>query len=421
MKRVANVLQMFSLTTFMFAFPSLAGPMQSQITCAVNIIVQPGDTLSSLATQYLGDLTAYGTIIEATNTQAVTDESYARIENANQLSIGWKLCLPDQDSSQSAIEIQSTKTKTLPIPSSMDLPSTQHPLSIETARQRDYPGSAITIEEILRPKSNYQPYITSYQSDGLKIYAFMTIPSGEPPATGWPIILFNHGYIPPEQYQTTAYYVDYVDRLARNGYIVFQPDYRGHGRSEGEPTGLYMTPDYVTDVLNALASIKRYPNADPERIGMWGHSMGGYITLRAMVTTQDIKASVIWAGVVGSYEEMVNWWDVRRSLALIQPRLWREDIESAFGTWEENPIFWETISATTYLDDLSGPIQLHHATTDLVVPVTFSKNLNERLKMVENPAEYYTYDGDDHNLSINFSPAMTRTITFFDTYIKTTD
>ena len=249
----------------------------------------------------------------------------------------------------------------------------------------------------------------------------MTVPAGEPPATGWPIILFNHGYIPPEQYQTTAYYVDYVDYLAQNGYIVFQPDYRGHGASEGEPTGLYLTPDYVTDVLNALASVKRYPLADPERIGMWGHSMGGYITLRAMVTTSDIKAGVIWAGVVGSYEEMVTWWDIRQSLALIQPRLWRDDIVSAFGTWEENSVFWDAISATTYLDDISGPIQLQHGTTDLVVPVSLSESLNKRLKMADKLVEYYTYDGDDHNLSINFLPAMDRTVTFFDTHVKTAD
>jgi len=31
-------------------------------------------------------------------------------------------------------------------------------------------------------------------------------------------------------------------------------------------------------VLNAVASVKRYPDADPDRIGMWGHSMGGHIT-----------------------------------------------------------------------------------------------------------------------------------------------
>ena len=77
-----------------------------------------------------------------------------------------------------------------------------------------------------------------------------------------------------------------MDAIARSGYIVFKPDYRGHGDSEGEAVGAYGYPDYTVDVLNAVASLKRYPDADPSRIGMWGHSMGGFITLRCMVITR---------------------------------------------------------------------------------------------------------------------------------------
>ena len=121
----------------------------------------------------------------------------------------------------------------------------------------------------------YDPLLVSYESDGLKIYALLTVPNGDEPATGWPVVIFNHGYIPPAQYRTTERYVAYVDAFARNGYIVFRSDYRGHGSSEGEARGGYGSPDYTIDVLNAVSSIKRFPDADPNRIGMWGHSMGG--------------------------------------------------------------------------------------------------------------------------------------------------
>ena len=40
------------------------------------------------------------------------------------------------------------------------------------------------------------------------------------------------------------------------------------------------SPDYTIDVLNAVSSMQRYQDADPNRIGMWGHSMGGMATLR---------------------------------------------------------------------------------------------------------------------------------------------
>lgn len=147
-----------------------------------------------------------------------------------------------------------------------------HPLMIEAQRQQDYPGSAIVVEQTLDPGSNYDRAIVSYRSEGLKIYALMTVPRGERPFGGWPAIVFNHGYIPPRQYRTTERYVAYVDGLARSGYIVFKSDYRGHGNSEGEPRS-YGYPDYTTDVLNALTSVAQFNGADPNRVAMWGHSM----------------------------------------------------------------------------------------------------------------------------------------------------
>src|SRR3990167_7289537 len=77
--------------------------------------------------------------------------------------------------------------------------------------------------------------------------------------------------------------------VANSGYVVFKPDYRGHGNSEGKPEGAYYSPAYTTDVLNAVASIKKFKDADPARIGMWGHSLGGNIVLRTMVVSKDIK------------------------------------------------------------------------------------------------------------------------------------
>lgn len=171
--------------------------------------------------------------------------------------------------------------------------ATLHPMSILALRQTSYPGSEIILEQALEPGGNYFRFYASYQSEGLKIYGLLTIPYGEMPPPGWPAIVFNHGYIPPEVYRTTERYIAYVDWLAQSGYIVFRIDYRGHDRSEGEPNGAYGDPGYTVDVLNAVAALKRFPQVDPERIGMWGHSMGGYLTLRAMVISPDVKAGVI--------------------------------------------------------------------------------------------------------------------------------
>ena len=296
-----------------------------------------------------------------------------------------------------------------------------NPLSVPYMREQAYPGSDIVIEQKLQPGANYQRYRAAYLSEGLKQYALLTVPNGTPPATGWPAIIFNHGYIPPAQYRTTERYVAYVDGFARNGYVVFRPDYRGHDQSEGNASGGYGSPDYTIDVLNATASLKRYPAADPNRIGMWGHSMGGHITLRSMVTTQDIKAGVIWAGVVASYPDLMSRW--RRPVPASVPtraRRWRDDFVAQYGSPESNPAFWDSISPSSYLADLSGPLQLHHGTADESVPHEFSETLYQQAQdaKLAVPVEYYEYPGDNHNLSKSFSTAMQRSIAFFDKYVK---
>ena len=298
-----------------------------------------------------------------------------------------------------------------------------HPLQILEMRKKEYPGSEIIIEKELNAGSSYKQYLTSYRSDGLKIYALLTVPVGSAPAGGWPAIIFNHGYIPPAQYSTTGRYAAYTDAFSRNGYVVFKPDYRGHGDSEGNPEGAYYSTAYTTDVLNAVSSIKKYPGVNPNKLGMWGHSMGGSITLRSMVVSKDIKAGVIWAGVIASYEDMIKNW--RRAVPFISSqreqafrRPGRQVLIDKYGDTDINPEFWQSISPIYFTKDISGPLQLHHGTGDNEVPVLFSERLNGSMKSAGQMVEFYTYEGDDHKLSRNLSTALNRSVEFFDKYLK---
>jgi dipeptidyl aminopeptidase/acylaminoacyl peptidase len=311
-------------------------------------------------------------------------------------------------------------------------------------RTQEFPGSDIVIEQTLPDGSNYSRYIASYKSDGLKIYALLTVPLGDPstssglrmPATGWPVIIFNHGYIQPTEYRTTEKYIAYTDAFSRNGYIVFKSDYRGHGNSEGQPDYPEYSPAYTIDILNAISSIKQLNNpstgsgriADANRIGMWGHSMGGSVTLRATVVSKDIKAAEIWAGVVGTFKDLNE--NHHGSSSRPHPSIsvspgeptrrpnGRTLLTERYGDINTNPVFWNSIDPMSYLKDLTAPIQIQHGTADEEVPYVLSQKLDSALKAANKTVEFYSYTGDDHNLSNNLTVALQRSVEFFDKYLK---
>jgi uncharacterized protein len=338
------------------------------------------------------------------------------------------------------IVLNKSKGTKVEVQSAVEVNTPVNPLQIAEMRNGSYPGSDIVIEKTLDSTSTYNQYIASYLSEGLKIYALLTVPKAKKPENGWPVILFNHGYIPPDQYSTTEKYVAYVDAFARNGYIVFKPDFRGHGNSEGQPEGAYYSSAYTIDDLNALASIKKLKDpstsstgsgqagsgliADANRIGVWGHSMGGNITLRDLVVnTKDIKAAVIWGGVVGSYNDLMNNWQRKvsfhpgpRELALRNN--YRQNLISQHKTPSEDPSFWNSIDPTFFTADITAPVQLDVGGADEEVPVAFSESLYNKMKGEGKTVEYYVYPGSNHNISQGFTLAMKRSVDFFNKYLK---
>jgi dipeptidyl aminopeptidase/acylaminoacyl peptidase len=145
-----------------------------------------------------------------------------------------------------------------------------------------------------------------------------------------------------------------------------------------------------------------------------------------MVITKDVKVGVIWAGVVADYADLLNNWRRRSAGGSPTPgatpsasgRRWRDVFQAEFGSPELNRAFWDSISANAYVNDISGPVQIHHAKGDASVPWEFSQSLADDLEAAGQEHELYIYDGDDHNLTANFGTAMRRTVEYFDRYLK---
>ena len=297
----------------------------------------------------------------------------------------------------------------------MFLPALQH---------RSYPGSNLTIVKILRPGRNYNQYLTYYYSDKLKIYALLTIPQQATPSGGFPVILFNHGYIKPQNYNTQTSYARYVNALASQGYIVFKPDYRGNGNSQGSPAQSFISPQYIIDDLNALSSIERFKLANPDKIGIWAHSMGGNITLYDLVIAKNIKAAVIWSGLVGSYSETLKWWEKSNKHNIKQKSYINtvkvvNNIIKFIGTPESNPFMWQFIDPSADIKDITAPVQLDAGLDDHTLPVKFSEDFATRLRNAHKSVQLNLYPREDHSISgPHFKVAMQNSINFFNKYLK---
>jgi dipeptidyl aminopeptidase/acylaminoacyl peptidase len=287
-------------------------------------------------------------------------------------------------------------------------------LTIPYLRSRTYSSELGELKKY-RDNLNYTSYLTSYDSDNLQINGLLTIPKGDGPH---PAIVFVHGYIAPTIYQTTEKYGDYVDYLARNGYVVFKIDLRGHGESEGEATGSYYSGDYVIDTLNAYAALQKSEFVDPNRIGLWGHSMGGNVVFRSLVAKTDIPAAVIWAGAGYTYTDLLtyrisdNSYRPPQTSTSLSNR--RTELRNKYGEFNEDSDFWRKVPGTNYLEGVQTAIQLNHSVDDNVVSVEYSRNLMKTLDSTTLVHELNEYQSGGHNISGSaFGQAMRETVDFY--------
>jgi dipeptidyl aminopeptidase/acylaminoacyl peptidase len=307
--------------------------------------------------------------------------------------------------------------KVFPEPS----PTPYTDVTIPYLRNRSYDSDLGELKPY-QDNNSYTSYLTNYSSDGLQINGLLTRPKGEMPAGGWPAIVFVHGYIAPSVYKTTERYVSYVDYLAKQGFVVFKVDLRGHADSEGEASGAYYSGDYIVDVLNARSALQKSDFVS-DKVGLWGHSMAGNVSFRALAVAQDIDAVVIWAGAVYTYEDFMEYGisdnSYRPPASTSPSRRKREEMMQTHGAFHKDSEFWRQVAPTNYLAGITTPIEIHHAVDDPVVPVEYSRNLMSKLAGASIPHELFEYESGGHDIEgASFNTAMSRTASFFSKQLK---
>lgn len=294
-------------------------------------------------------------------------------------------------------------------PAEKDAP---HPISIDAFIAKDFIGSDFTIGTVLADNSAYTRYYVTYKANGVKVSGIMNVPKGAGP---WPLLILAHGYIDPAVYTNGRGLKREQDYLARQGYVIIHPDYRNHADSDkDENVEQWFRLKYAEDVIGLVDAVKKaqldYINTD--KIGMLGHSMGGGVALNTMVIRPElIDAFVLFAPVSADYRRNFDKWTKSRTAVA-------EEILETHGSPEENPEFWDGISAVNYFDRIIAPIMIHHGDEDESVPLAWSDELNNWLVKAGKTATYHVYDGEPHEFINAWPLVMQRTTAWFDQYLK---
>jgi dipeptidyl aminopeptidase/acylaminoacyl peptidase len=279
------------------------------------------------------------------------------------------------------------------------------------------PGDIVTIKHVAA-RAGCPTSVVSYHSDGLNEFALATRPPVVTPKSGFPVIIFAHGYTNPATYKTdNTQYQTELQWYCQHGYLILKPDYRGHGSSEGAASnGLFAAAD-TYDVLNLVASLPSYPFANAQRVALVGHSMGGGIVLRAAVANHNlpIKAVVTLAGAVDSLPAMTFHWTGR-----VPPdvAIRRQEVLKTEGPPNQNPGYWHDASSINYLSALTAPLQINQGLKDSSVPPSFAVSLNTALYAASKTHEYYTYPDTGHtfNNPVEMSAMLTNSTTFLNQF-----
>ncbi len=281
--------------------------------------------------------------------------------------------------------------------------------TIDYLRSRTYGGGQIKFLEVLGQNLYFTRYLIRYPSDGLNIYGFANIPNE---AGTYPVIIALHGYIDPALYNTLDYTMHYADALASAGYIVLHPNLRGYAPSDsGE--NLFRV-GMAIDVLNLIALIQSQSGgtdplgtANPDRIGLWGHSMGGGITTRVLTVTDDVKAAVLYAAMSGderkNYEAIYQW------------------SEQARGLEELNiPVeILNRISPAFFFRDINTAVSIHHGLADPLVPLDWSVTTCDQLTALGKTVQCHYYENMPHTFyGSGDEKFIQNTVQFFNQILK---
>jgi dipeptidyl aminopeptidase/acylaminoacyl peptidase len=317
--------------------------------------------------------------------------------------------LPPPEQVVASATATTLQAATATSPTVTQTPDPYASLTIASLSGRTYGGGQIVDLGILSTNSSsFTRHLISYPSDGLTITGFADIPKGSGP---FPVVLVLHGYVDTVGYQVETYTARYAAAFAEAGYIAIHPNYRNYPPSDAGPNEFRV--GYAIDVLNLIAEVNAQAGqpgllqaANPDAVFLWGHSMGGGITLRVITVGADVQGAVVYGSMSG---------DERRNFEHIRDVL--SDGERGNEELTVPDAILNQISPNNFYERIQVPVSIHHGDIDDVVPLVWSQELCSLLQSLDKDVECFTYHNMPHTFyGDNDELLIRRSIEFFQRY-----
>lgn len=250
------------------------------------------------------------------------------------------------------------------------------------------------LDELQVPVKEFFRFATS---EGVELNGYMVRPNGFDSSRRYPVLMTQYSG-PGSQQAADRWTIGWEDVLVQQGYIVACVDGRGTGfRGEefkkctyGE-LGKYETVDQI-EAARYLASL---PYVDPDRIGIYGWSYGGFMALNCILKGNDVFRAAIAVAPVTSW----------RFYDTIYTEIYN-------GLPQDNPSGYDDNSPIHFADRLKGKLLIAHGTGDDNVHIQNTYEMITRLVEYDKPFELYVYPDRNHGMGPSRHHLMERCIEF---------
>jgi dipeptidyl aminopeptidase/acylaminoacyl peptidase len=280
------------------------------------------------------------------------------------------------------------------------------------------PAIAPVTHENAALAENVSAQSVHWTNEGFHLQGWLVGPKKTDPGKKYPMVVIVHGG-PSSAY--TPHYIadggqhgggfDFAHELIEKGTFIFYPNDRG-SYGQGEAFTRANVKDFgrgdLRDMLAGVDAVEKIAAVDDHRLGLYGHSYGGWFSMWADTQTHRFKAFVAGAGIA-------NWTSYYGQNGIDQ---WMIPFFGA--SVYDDPAVYRAASPIEFIKNARTPMLLYVGERDVECPAPQSLEYWHALKTIGTPSQLFIYAGEGHRFRklTDLEDLRTRIVGWYGRYLK---